>query len=130
MGRLRMKSFNSLFLDFGDLIEDFSFEFEMLLPAKDEPTQKRDDLGKPIKTTAPATVIGRGALIPLPQRTIYESGGRLTESDRQLYSLDHNIPPKTKIFHEGVTYHVEGKTPYTPYSDFSLYILKGVNAFD
>lgn len=124
-----MKSFE-IFESFGDLIEEFSVEFEMLFPSEAEPTQKYDDLGKPIKTDNPVPIMAVGALIPLPQKVIYESGGRLTESDRQLYSLNHDIPHKTKIYYGGVTYHVESKTPYHPYSDFSLYILKGVSAFD
>lgn len=103
----------------------------MKYPNEDDPPLGYDDLGKEIRPIGPQRpTSGRGALIPLSQRVIYQSGGRLTESDRQLYSLDHNIPKKTKIMYKGETYHVESKLPLEDYADFSVYMLKGVDAFD
>jgi hypothetical protein len=67
-----------------------------------------------------------GALIPFPAKVIYQSGGRLTEKDRTLYSLDFNIPEKSKIIYKGDVYHVESYTPYEDFADFRVYTLKAV----
>lgn len=96
----------------------------------DPKTVDRDLLGKEIKAPPNDPVPAEGALIPLSQRVIYQSGGRLTEADRHLYSLDQKIPKKSKVFYDDLTYHVESKTPFSPYGDFAVYILKAVSAFD
>lgn len=96
----------------------------------DPETVERDDLGKKIQPDPLPPVAAEGALIPLPQRVIYQSGGRLTEADRMLYSLDFNIPLKSKIMHGDFVYHVESKTPFDAYADFATYTLKAVSAFD
>lgn len=117
--------------EFSDLIERYTIPFMIQYAVVTDPnTIERDNLGKQLKAPPNEAVPAEGALLPLPQRTIYQSGGLLTESDRMLYSLDHDIPNKSKIFHEGITYHVESKTPYRPYADFSTYTLKAVSAFD
>lgn len=118
-------------LQFKRLIEKHSVSFmiEYASQTTGEPTAADyDDLGKYIGNVqyeSPAQE--QGALIPLPQRVIYQSGGRLTEADRMLYSLNHDIPPKSKIAYEGFTYHVESKTPYKEFADFSQYTLKAVS---
>jgi len=68
----------------------------------------------------------KGAIVPLPNRVIYQSGGRLTEKDRTLYSLDNNIPEKSKVRYKGDVYHVESYTPYEDFADFTVYTLKAV----
>ena len=120
-----------IFFEFEELIEEFSTYFTMQLPVEIKPVVEYDNLGRLVnKDDVSPPVDARGALVPLTERVIYQSGGRLTEADRQLYSLDPNIPKKTKIFHKGMTYHVESKVPYEEFSDFSLYVLKAVSAFD
>lgn len=117
--------------EFEDLIKEYTVPFMIQYPVIVDPkTVERDNLGKEIKPEPLPPVPAEGALIPFAQRVIYQSGGRLTESDRTLYSLDHDIPKKAKIFHDGLTYHVESKTPYKPYADFAVYTLKAVSAFD
>lgn len=117
--------------EFKSLIEEYTVSFMIEHPVVVDPkTVERDNLGNPLKAPPNVPVEAKGALIPFPQRAIYQSGGRLTESDRTLYSLDQNIPIKSKILHDGLTYHVESKTPYDPYADFAVYTCKAVSAFD
>lgn len=73
----------------------------------------------------------RGAIVPMPQRAVYESGGRLTDADRVLY-VDQSlaIPPKSRVHYRGQTYHVEQYTPYEEYGDFNRYTLKHISAFN
>lgn len=120
---------------FQRLIEKYSTTFTV--EYADDVEQKSltpddfDDLGrykgdleqKPLQTE-------RGAIIPLPARVIYQSGGRLTEQDRTLYSLNHDIPLKSKIRHNGMVYSVESKIPYSEIADFAQYTLRAVTAFD
>jgi hypothetical protein len=117
---------------FKRLIEKYKVSF-VLEKAKPEQTpvsaEDFDDQGRP-KETPIEPVIASGALVPLPARLIYQSGGRLTEADRILYSIDHAIPLKSKITYKGLKYSVESKTPYEDYADFTQYTLKAVSSFD
>lgn len=70
-----------------------------------------------------------GALIPLQQYVIYNSGGRLTAADRMLYTFDSSIPMKSLIRYRELTYSVEEKTAHDQYADFTQYTLKAVDAF-
>lgn len=118
------------FFNFKPLIEQYTVNFLLEYPQDTDKPKVYDDLGKLIPAPPSEPIAAKGALIPLPQRLIYESGGRLTEADRQLYSLDHNIPLKSRITYKGLKYYVESKTPYEDFADFSTYTLKGVDAFD
>lgn len=118
------------FFNFKPLIEQYTVNFLLEYPQDTGKPKEYDDLGKPIAAPPSEPIAAKGALIPLPQRLIYESGGRLAEADRQLYSLDHNIPLKSRITYNGLKYYVESKTPYEDFADFSTYTLKGVDAFD
>jgi hypothetical protein len=118
------------FFNFKALIDQFTVTFTIEYPLTSDEPVLYDDLGKVVANEPLTPTFGKGALIPMSQRNIYQSGGRLTEADRQLYSLDHNIPNKSKITYKGLVYHVESKTPYEDYADFSTYTLKAVTAFD
>lgn len=118
------------FFNFKALIDQFTVTFTIEYPLTSDEAVEYDWLGKEIPTKQKVPMTGKGALIPMSQKNIYQSGGRLTEADRQLYSLDHNIPNKSKITYKGMIYHVESKTPYEDYADFSTYTLKGVDAFN
>lgn len=126
MGRLLMKLSK---FEFVDMIKEYSVTFQMEYPGTTTEPKQYDDLGKVINKGDDVPTTGEGALIPLSHRQIYNSGGRYTEGDRQLYTTDHNIPPKTKIFYKGMTYSVESKVPWEDYADFSQYMLKGVDIF-
>lgn len=120
-----MKLFN-----FKQLIDQFTVTFTLEEPKETDVPVEYDLIGNEISTNNDIPKVAKGALVPLPHRVIYQSGGRLTEADRQLYSLDPNIPLKSKITYHGMKYQVESKTPYSDYADFTTYTLKGVDAFD
>jgi hypothetical protein len=112
--------------EFKRLIERFTVPFILERPMVSDEEREWDNKGKEIPKALIEPENAKGALIPLQERTIYKSGGALTEADRQLYSLDHTIPKKSRITYKGVTYSVENKTPHEDYADFSLYPLKAV----
>ena len=73
-----------------------------------------------------------GAIIPMSQNKIYQSGGTYTAQDRELY-LPYPIPEpldKLKVMHRGITYKVESMTDYSLYADAAHYNLKVVSLFD
>lgn len=120
-----MKSF-----EFKDLIEQFTVTFTLERFIEPNEPVEYDNRGNVINPLDDLPKMARGALIPMPQKAVYQSGGRLTEADRLLYSLDHTIPLKSRITYKGMKYHVESKTPYEDFADFSTYTLKGVDSFD
>ncbi|QID51022.1 MULTISPECIES: hypothetical protein [Bacillus] len=110
---------------FGDLIEKYSVDFTLLLPASEG---FYDDLGKWVEGQ-PVESEEKGAIVPLQAQLIYQSGGRLTQMDRQLY-FQKKIPFKAQVVFDGVTFLVEAMTPYETYADFNSYILKAVSNSD
>lgn len=74
----------------------------------------------------------RGAITPLKNEKIYQSGGTLTASDRQLYTkepINSDLNGVT-IRYEGKTYKVEEDTDYSDYGVIYVYVLKRVDSFD
>lgn len=112
--------------EFKRLIERFTVPFTLERPMVSDEVREWDNKGKEIPKALVIPEAALGALIPLQQRVIYQSGGALTEADRQLYSLDHTIPLKSRITYKGITYSVETKTPHEDFADFSFYTLKAV----
>lgn len=72
-----------------------------------------------------------GALVPMPDRKIYQSGGTYTEQDRE-FITGAGIPlePAAYIMHRGIRYHVESENDYSEYAGFHDYNLKRVGAVD
>lgn len=111
---------------FKRLIDKYSVSFLLEI----EGTGAFDDLGE-WQEGESAKTSQTGALVPLTQRQIYQSGGRLTDADRTLIiSKSVVIPPKSKVHYKGKTYHVEAMIPFEDYGDFNSYTLKHVSAFD
>lgn len=73
-----------------------------------------------------------GAIIPLKERKIYQSGGSLTTKDRQLYCQGsiNNALKGAKVIYKGDTYSIEADTDYSDYADVSVYLLKWVSSLD
>lgn len=71
-----------------------------------------------------------GALVPLPARAVYQSGGRLTQRDRQLYKTGDEIPDGSIVEYKGHRYKVESWTNFGDYADFNAYLLKSMSNFD
>lgn len=72
-----------------------------------------------------------GAILPMTERKLYQSGGTYTESDRVLLTFQE-IPLEGKVFvvYKGRRYEVQENTDYSDYADFYSYNLKRVNVFD
>lgn len=122
-----MKYFN-----FKRLIKKYNTNFIVEYAKVDKPYNPNDYdvLGKEINPYVPFVRPEEGAIIPMADKVIYQSGGRLNSSDRQLYSLNHDIPKKSKIKYKGEEYHVEAKVSYEDFADFTLYTLKAVDRND
>ncbi|WP_353856440.1 hypothetical protein [Bacillus sp. Bos-x628] len=106
---------------FSDLIKRYSVDFTLLIPSEEG---LYNNLGewvpaKPISSTE------RGAIVPLQSQLVYQSGGRLTSMDRQLF-IKNEFPLKAQVLFEGATFDIEAMTPFGTYADFNSYILKAV----
>lgn len=72
-----------------------------------------------------------GAVIPMTDRKIYQSGGTYTEHDREFITkAEIPLEPTHYILYKGMKYQVEENTDYSNYAGFYAYNLKRVNAFD
>lgn len=108
---------------FASLVAAFAVDFTLILPT--------DSKGQYIKGEWVADneepVIKQGAIIPYDDRTIYQSGGTLTTSDRQLAYVG-DIPLGSHVIDMGKRYKVESEEPFREhYADTNLYRLKAVN---
>lgn len=125
-----------MFLEFADLIKENTKQFTMEypLPSVRGGADDYDDNGKPVNQGAGGVYMppipGEGALMPINAKVVYGSGGTYTEADKTLYSLNHDIPEKTRIRYENLVYIVGQQRKWQGYSDFSKYICKAVTAFD
>ena len=71
----------------------------------------------------------KAAILPVPERTLYESGGRYTAADRLVISLEA-YPMHSHIVYRGNKYRIEEMTDFTEYADFNQYLAKWVSAVD
>lgn len=114
------------FYSFTRLINKYSVDVEVE-PNTSLPAEYDED-GEPIKTGS-GPIIMRMAVIPFDFRTINQSGGLITQSDRQIYSLTP-LTNGTHIKHQGMTFKIDTSIDFTPYGDFYRYMGRGVNIFD
>lgn len=73
-----------------------------------------------------------GAIIPLSERKIYQSGGSYTAKDRNLY-MNEPLPGALKemqIRYKNNTYSIEEEKDFSDYSDVHVYLLRWVSSFD
>ena len=71
-----------------------------------------------------------GAIVPISDRKIYQSGGTLTQSDREWFipeALSGSLED-FKVTYKGETYTVEECRDYNDYANVAVYVLKRVNA--
>ena len=66
------------------------------------------------------------AILPVPERTLYESGGRYTAEDRLIISLEA-FPLQSHIVYRGKKYRIEEETDFSEYADFHQYLAKQVD---
>ncbi len=110
---------------FKGLIDQFSLDFLLEVVS----AGKRDDIGE-WKDGERGWESHRGALVPLGERQIAQSGGTLTEADRTLYFAGERLKEGTRIAHENKLYSIVRVNPYDNYADFNSYTVKYVSAFN
>lgn len=75
-----------------------------------------------------AELAATGAIVPMAMRKIYQSGGTLKTTDRQLY-MKTPIPVPldgTQAVYNGRTYEIEEETDFNDYADAYIYTLRWV----
>jgi len=119
-----------MLFEFADMLADYESDIQVLTVQKGVNGSWDPKTGEPIKGTPETTVIipGRGAVLPYSDSQIYQSGGRLTQSNRQLIT-GMDIPDKAIVVHKEKKYSAEAQTGYEEHADFKLYNLKWVSAF-
>ncbi|EEU80608.1 TPA: hypothetical protein RHK09_001757 [Enterococcus faecalis] len=110
-------------MSFSSLIDTFAVDFQLVLPS-DEGAGKYVH-GEWVPANKEPKIVS-GAIIPYDNRTIYQSGGTLTSSDRQLAYVG-KIPLGAKVIDMEKEYKIESEEPYAEhYADVNLYRLKAV----
>lgn len=73
-----------------------------------------------------------GAIVPLGENKIYQSGGSYTTQDRNLYMFKQIPKPllSGKVIYKGNIYSIEENTDYSEYCDAFIYTLRRVSALD
>lgn len=112
--------------DFTRLINKYSVSFTLVIPSEGSYVG-----GKFVEGEAERTNL-KGAIIPMSESKVYQSGGTYTSKDRQLYLLS---PVKkalkgSSIEYDGNVYSIESETDYKDYCDAAVYNLKWVSSFD
>ena len=112
---MSMKLYN-----FSRLIIKYSTEFTLVAPSEGE-----YDGGIYVYGEPEAQVL-TGAIIPMPQRKVYQPGGNYTSEDKELYMLTRIAKPLLggKVLYQGDTYSIEEETDYSDFSDIYHYVLR------
>lgn len=71
----------------------------------------------------------KAAVLPVPERTLYESGGRYTAADRLIISLE-SYPMQSHLLYKEQKYRIEEIADFTEYADFNQYLAKWVSDVD
>lgn len=103
-----------------DMIREYSLPFELVTRSEgsfDQENAGRWTPGEDVKT------MEQGALIPLPTKIIYDSGGALTTKDRHLF-ITKPVPIGSECHFKNDIYVVQGETDWGDYADAYKYILK------
>lgn len=113
--------------NFSDLIEEYSVECELIR----ETGRGSYVGGNWVPQAALPAETAAGAVIPMTDRKIYQSGGMYTQNDREFITQkDIPLEPAAYIIFQGMKYHVESETDYNVYAGFHVYNLKWVGVFD
>ncbi len=113
--------------NFNRLIRKYSMDCQLL----SEASSGSYIGGEWVPEEAPPPQDITGAVIPMTDRKIYQSGGTYTEQDREFITLmEIPLEPVHYIVHGKAKYQVQGNTDYSDYAGFYAYNLKRVGAFD
>lgn len=119
--------------EFQDMLQEYETDIQVIITTADTSVNGGYDpeTGEWISggsTPTPETIDTRGVMLPYSANEIYQSGGRLTQTSRQLI-INMDIPEKAVVVGKGQKYSVEHKDGYEDFADFSQYELKWVSAF-
>ena len=109
--------------NFTRLIQKYSLDFTVHQKKGGEYVAGKWVDGEPVVTPM------RGAVVPLSEKKIYDSGGTYTTQDRELYltrRLDGDLSALTVCF-KGNTYAVEESRNFEDYADVAVYVLKWIS---
>lgn len=116
-----------LIYDFTRLLEKYSVSCELIRESGDGSYIGGNWVPEP---PGPPEMV-EGAVIPMKDQKIYQSGGTYTQGDRELITLTRiPLEPAAYILFQGVKYHVESENDYSLYAGFHDYNLKRVDAFE
>lgn len=112
--------------NFARLIKKYSVSFHFVVKAEGHYDSGKWVPGEEIMQ--PAT----GAIVPMSDSKIRQSGGVYTSKDRELYMMQP-IPlalQSAKVCYKGNLYSIESETNFEDYADVAVYSLKWVSLFD
>lgn len=71
----------------------------------------------------------KGAIVPISDKKVYDSGGTYTARDRELYLSQPLRAPldQYKVVYKGNAYKVEQGRNYEDYADAAVYMLKWIS---
>lgn len=108
--------------DFTRLIKKYSNKFEVISSEDGKYVDGKYQAG--LSTVEEMS----GAIIPMTERKIYQSGGALKSTDIQLYTIKP-LPKDCKVRYKNNTYSVEEETNHEDYADAYVYVLRWVSSF-
>lgn len=114
------------FYNFNRLIDKYSVNFTFVSRGDGEYVGGQWVKGNEIKKTC------KGAIVPLSDQKIYQSGGTYTSRDRQLYTKTKLFDAlnESKVVYKNNLYSIESEVDYDDYADVYVYTLKWVSVFD
>lgn len=87
------------------------------------------ETGKWIGTSEITQIPAFGCVVPYEKNVVYQSGGSIKTTDRQIITKAV-IPFKSTIIYRGEKYKIMNQTDYDEYSCFYTYMARRVDAFD
>lgn len=112
--------------NFNRLINKYSCDFTLV-------TRERGSYDGGIYTAGAETETAmRGAIVPLSERKVYQSGGHYTSEDRDLYMRSPITEPleDCRVKYKGKTFSVEEEQDFSEYADVWEYVLRRVSTDD
>lgn len=112
--------------NFSRLIRKYSVRFHFVVKTEGHYDSGKWVEGEPIMQEA------TGAIVPMDERKIRQSGGVYTSKDRELYMMQP-IPlalQSANVCYKGNLYSIESETNFEDYADVAVYTLKWVSLFD
>ena len=112
--------------NFARLIKKYSVNFVLVIPGEGKYIGGKYTEGEAEEMSM------SGAIIPMSESKVYQSGGTYTSKDRQLYLLKpmEKALKGGKVKYDGNIYSIETETDYKDYCDAAVYNLKWVSSFD